>query len=235
MSDAVISGIVTITANGGGWYTLTTEANPDGERVQGKEAADVRAAAINAEATPAEGTIPPQGSIDDAAKTIPPAVADLPPVPEPVQPFAGGDMAEFMQQFMEMQKRLAELEAAQPVVTVTTTEPAAQPGVVPGFVPREYAGRMDPRTKQALADLGFGVTTIVLEENDSIPPTGLFIGHNGKAYMIKPGEEVDVPNFIISVLDDAVMSTPIVNDADKKVLGYRDRSKYPYRVINAKG
>lgn len=214
MSDAVISGIVTITANGGGWYTLTTAANPDGERVQGKEAADTRAVAINAEATPAEGTIPAQGSIDDAAAKLTPA-----------QQATAAETA-------EKAPPAPEAKPAAPIATViAAAEPESQPGVVPGFTPREYNGKMDPKTKDALAKLGFGVTTIVLEENDSIPPTGLFIGHNGKAYMIKPGEEVDVPDFIISVLDDAIMSTPIVNDVDKKVLGYRDRSKYPYRVV----
>lgn len=123
--------------------------------------------------------------------------------------------------------------AAAPLVTTVTAQ-AADDAAIPAHVPREYAGQMDDKTKTALKKIGVGVSTIVLEENDSIPPTGLFIGHNGRSYQIKPGEEVDVPDFLISVLDDAVMSAPVVDSATQKVLGYRNRSKYPYRRVNTK-
>ena len=127
-------------------------------------------------------------------------------------------------------------KAAAPIVTtVTAAAEAAPEAAIPAHVPREYAGQMDDKTKAALKKIGVGVSTIVLEENDSIPPTGLFIGHNGRSYQIKPGEEVDVPDFLISVLDDAVMSAPVVDSSTQKVLGYRNRSKYPYRRVNAKG
>jgi hypothetical protein len=72
-------------------------------------------------------------------------------------------------------------------------------------------------------------TKIILEENDSIPPTGLFLQVNGNAYVIRPGYPVDVPDSLIEVLDNAVMSAPVV-DNEKNVVGYRDRMKYPYRL-----
>ena len=72
---------------------------------------------------------------------------------------------------------------------------------------------------------------IVLEENDGIPPTGQFFGLNGKGYMIRPGEEVNVPKGIIEILDQAVMLAPVMNQQTRQVMGYRDRLRYPYRVI----
>lgn len=74
--------------------------------------------------------------------------------------------------------------------------------------------------------------TIVLEENDSIPPTGLFLGHNGRGYLIRPGEEVNIPVGVKEILDHAVMSTPQIDPATKQVVGYRDRMRYPYRLVN---
>lgn len=72
---------------------------------------------------------------------------------------------------------------------------------------------------------------IVLEENDTIPPTGLFLGLNGRGYIIKPGEVVDVPQGLIDILDNAIMSTPVQDPNSGQVIGYRDRSRYPYRRI----
>lgn len=74
---------------------------------------------------------------------------------------------------------------------------------------------------------------IILEENADIPPTGLFLGHNGRGYLIVPGEVVDIPRHILEILDHAVMSTPQTDPSTKQVIGYRERMRYPYRVVNA--
>lgn len=71
---------------------------------------------------------------------------------------------------------------------------------------------------------------ILLEENDNIPPTGQFFGVQGKGYVLRPGEEAEVPMSIVNILDNAVMSVPII-DAGQRVVGYRDRLRFPYRVI----
>ena len=73
---------------------------------------------------------------------------------------------------------------------------------------------------------------ILLEENDGIPPTGQFFGAQGKGYVLRPGEEADVPMSIVNILDSAVMSVPVV-DSGKRVTHYRDRLRFPYRVITA--
>jgi hypothetical protein len=74
--------------------------------------------------------------------------------------------------------------------------------------------------------------TIVLEEDSAIPPTGLFISANGKPYLLMPGVEVQVPPEVISVLNDAVTSMPVIDPQTQRVNGYRSRLRFPYRRID---
>lgn len=76
-------------------------------------------------------------------------------------------------------------------------------------------------------------TWVILDDNDEIPPTGLFVGHNGTGFLIQTGVPVRVPNHVLRVLDDAVMDAPIINPADKRVMGYRPRPRYTYRRVSA--
>lgn len=74
---------------------------------------------------------------------------------------------------------------------------------------------------------------IQLEENENIPPTGQYIGANGKEYILRPGEPALVPISIIRVLDDAKMSVPQTDPSTRQILGYRERLRFPYRMVNA--
>lgn len=74
---------------------------------------------------------------------------------------------------------------------------------------------------------------VILDDNDDIPPTGLFVGHNGTGFLIQTGIPVNVPNHVLQILDDAVMDAPIINPADRKVMGYRPRPRYTYRRVAA--
>lgn len=71
---------------------------------------------------------------------------------------------------------------------------------------------------------------IMLEDNDNIPPGGQFIGVDGYGYMLQPNVEAEVPINVLDVLDHAIMSVPIT-DENRNVIGYRDRLRFPYRVI----
>lgn len=71
---------------------------------------------------------------------------------------------------------------------------------------------------------------IILEENDAIPPGGQFFGVQGTGYQIQPGKPVDVPEFLLGVIDNAVASKPVFNE-DGQVVGYREVPRFPYRVI----
>lgn len=74
--------------------------------------------------------------------------------------------------------------------------------------------------------------TIVLEDNDDIPPGGQFIGVDGVGYKLQSGVEAKVPRSILEVLDAAVMSVAVKN-AEHQVIGYRDRLRFPYRIITS--
>ena len=70
---------------------------------------------------------------------------------------------------------------------------------------------------------------IILEENDNIPPTGLFIGINGRSFLLRAGEEVEVPVEVVEVLNDAVEDVPRT-DGNNNVLDYRKKMRFPYRL-----
>lgn len=71
---------------------------------------------------------------------------------------------------------------------------------------------------------------VILEDNDNVPPGGQFISVDGMPYLLQANMEASVPVNVLDVLDHAIMSVPVV-DMDKNVIGYRDRLRFPYRVV----
>lgn len=74
---------------------------------------------------------------------------------------------------------------------------------------------------------------ILLEDCDDIPPTGLFIGYNGRPYILQTGAEVDVPVGLKEILDNAVITSPVIDPRTRQIIDWRSRKKYNYRVIAA--
>lgn len=90
---------------------------------------------------------------------------------------------------------------------------------------------LDTKTKAAAAKPKAKTVRIILEENDNIPPTGLFVGENGRGYLIRPGEEVELPLGVLEILTNAVVSVPTIDPQSLQVIGYRDKMMYPHRII----
>lgn len=94
---------------------------------------------------------------------------------------------------------------------------------------------LKPRNKQAQEKPTDPVHSdrvkIILEENENIPPTGQYIGVNGRAYILRPGEEALVPREVVNVLNDAVQEVPQIDPTTKQVVGYRKKLRFPYRVV----
>lgn len=226
---------VTITVIGGGYYDLSVPGR-DVERVRGKEAADARAAEIAAEIAPSDDKFA-NGNFDAAAAAFasPEDVAAAAAMQTQTDT-TSDELAqlrtenEALKAQDELTRLRAENEALKAQVATVVTTGQAPTGRLEATVPNRFVGVMTDEQKAAI---GVATSRIVLEDNPDIPPTGLFVSHNGRSYMIQPGVTVDVPDFVLEILDNAVVALPVLDSKSQRVLGYRDRSKYPYRRVNA--
>lgn len=73
-----------------------------------------------------------------------------------------------------------------------------------------------PRRGRQAETTGSGLSgkraIITLHDSERIPPGGQFIGLNGVGYLLLPGVEANVPVELMNVLNDAVMTEPVLND-----------------------
>jgi hypothetical protein len=74
---------------------------------------------------------------------------------------------------------------------------------------------------------------VILDDNDDIPPTGLFVGHNGVGFLLQTGLPMAVPTYVLGVLDDAVMDFPVTDPKTRQVMSYRKRPRFTYREVPA--
>lgn len=101
---------------------------------------------------------------------------------------------------------------------------------VPVLKPRSKAARAAAAQQETFDPLEKKVV-IVLEENDNIPPTGQFISVNGRTFILRPGDEAEVPIALVNILNDAVQDVPQIDQATKQVIGYRKKLRFPYRIV----
>lgn len=72
---------------------------------------------------------------------------------------------------------------------------------------------------------------IVLDENENIPPGGLYLGLNGYGYRIAPGVEVNVPVGVVDILDHAIETVTILDPITKQKIGTREKRRYSYSLV----
>ena len=108
-------------------------------------------------------------------------------------------------------------------------EPVAPEPVKADLTKAPSKGKSKPAPKKAEVER----TWVILQKNDEIPPTGLYIGHNGVGYKLVAGKKANVPNFLLDILDNAVVKKPIVDD-DGRIAGYEDSPRFPYQVVREK-
>lgn len=51
-----------------------------------------------------------------------------------------------------------------------------------------------------------------------------------EAYL-RPGEEASVPVELLTILNDAIYDSPVIDPTTSQVLGYKPKLRYPYRVV----
>ena len=61
----------------------------------------------------------------------------------------------------------------------------------------------------------------------------MYLCINNRSFSIPVNVEVDVPNKVVGVLNDAVESTPDL-DQDSRVVGYSENLSYPFTLIESK-
>ena len=65
----------------------------------------------------------------------------------------------------------------------------------------------------------------------SSTPTGLFVGDNGTGYLLRAGEEIDVPVGVLEILNNAVTAVPVVDPQSLEIIGYRPKKMYPFERV----
>lgn len=114
----------------------------------------------------------------------------------------------------------------------TPTEPAQATKPAAKKAPTKKAAPKKSATGPSKGDSTKRVW-IILAKNPDIPPSGLFIGHNGVGYNLKAGKKASVPEFLLDVLDNAVVKRPVVGD-NGRITGYEDSPRFPYQVVREK-
>jgi hypothetical protein len=81
---------------------------------------------------------------------------------------------------------------------------------------------------QKIGELGKSYV-ITLHDNKEVPPGGQLVAVNGVQFRIPTGRKCVVPEAVIEVLENAIQSTPELND-DMQVIGYHDAPRLAFTL-----
>jgi hypothetical protein len=85
-------------------------------------------------------------------------------------------------------------------------------------------------TEQVLEDKD-NTATIVIEEQDGDENQGdVFVGLNGRAFLIQRGVEVTVPIGVLSILKNAIQ-TKLIQDIETREKKYKDVPRFNVRIV----
>lgn len=206
-----IIGVVTVQSNGGGVYELSADALIDTMKVRGEDKALATAEQVSNQIVaglPLQIVSADEDQDDDVDELSPEDV------------------------LAALRARVAEMEAAGITVPVPNPHAAVdQQHRRNAVVPGRLAKKMTSEQKAALAAAGVKTTRIIIDQTDEIPPSGIFVGHNGRTFMLQAGVEIDCPDFVIDVLNDAIMTAAVTDPETHRVVGHRNRLRIPYRVV----
>lgn len=74
---------------------------------------------------------------------------------------------------------------------------------------------------------------IRLEDSEAVPPTGLFVGLNGRGYLLRTSVPLHVPKGVLEILRNAKEAQPVFDPTTLQVLEWVERPKYQFSIVEA--
>lgn len=97
----------------------------------------------------------------------------------------------------------------------------------------ELAGAMEASKVEAVVAAPRTVPhlrKIILDPHEDIPSRGgLYVGYNGRQFLLPTNRPVLVPQGVVNVLDDAILEVPVRDPDTLRFLGSRPAKRFQYR------
>lgn len=110
----------------------------------------------------------------------------------------------------------------------------AKPAVANPVTAKRVAAKGPPRARSVPVESSQSGAPkfyrVVMDDVDGYPPGGQFFGINGRAWMLQGGRTYVIPEALKTVLDQALESVAVLNPDTRRIEGYRNRLRFPYRV-----
>lgn len=119
--------------------------------------------------------------------------------------------------------------AGSPKEGSTTIDPAIMAAAIAHVQAMQAEGRLQtalqapPQTKPRMRK-------IILDPHEDIPSRGgLYVGYNGRQFLLPTNRAILVPQGVVEVLDNAVLDVPVRDPDTLKLVGSRPAKRFQYR------